>query len=486
METFRTIGIDLGITSAHTAVVVDPGGNPLARRQVRPTLESLSDLEQAALANSDSSTSLRIVLEPTGSAWLPVAVYFIRRGHTVFRVSSAKASDLRKFFKRHAKTNQIDALTLAKMPLIDPDCLLPLELAEGAAASLNRRVRACERLGRQIARHKTRIRELARQMMPALDEAMDRAFRDADRVVLEHYANPHRLAKVPVARLAARIHKETGRGSEYVTRKATAWVAVARAAVELYGEDPAVAFEDLADEIATEITMLKILSAELARHEAAREAAYLAVDERQLARSLPGVGIIGGPTLVAAMGRPGRFPRAASFRRFTGLTPRASETGESDAKGQVMSKAGANWLRDQLVQSANTARQVDPDLGRIYYTQMVERGAHHNKALCVVAGHLAERVWVTMLRQQPYVLRDLEGNAISVAEGKAIVAEHFSVPEEVRRRRRTKKNSGKAPHGVLLAQIGSASRGGDKRGDLPHSPVSAGSRASSRRALTTA
>lgn len=83
------------------------------------------------------------------------------------------------------------------------------------------------------------------------------------------------------------------------------------------------------------------------------------------------------------------------------LTPRASETGESDAKGQVMSKAGANWLRDQLVQSANTARQIDPELGRIYYTQMVERGAHHNKALCIVAAHLAERAWVTICAKSP-------------------------------------------------------------------------------------
>ena len=74
METFRTIGIDLGITSAHTAVVVDAAGVPLARRQVRPTLESFEALEAAALADSDASTSLRIVIEPTGSAWLPVAV----------------------------------------------------------------------------------------------------------------------------------------------------------------------------------------------------------------------------------------------------------------------------------------------------------------------------------------------------------------------------------------------------------------------------
>lgn len=483
METFRTIGIDLGITSAHTAVVVDPAGAVLARRQVRPTLDSFTDLEAAALAGSDASTSLQIVIEPTGAAWLPVAVFFIRRGHVVYRVSSAKASDLRKFFKRHAKTNQIDALTLAKMPLIDPDCLIPLELAEGEAASLNRRVRACARLGHQVSRHKTRIRELARQMMPTVDEAMDTAFRGADRVVLEHYADPRRLARVNEARLRALIMKHTGGGSAYAHRKAVAWIEVANDAVALYGDDPAVAFADLADEIVTEIAILKTLGAELARHEAAREEAYLVVDERQIARSLPGFGLMGGPTLVAAMGRPARFPRAASFRRFTGLTPRASETGESDAKGEAMSKAGSNWLRGQLVHSANMARQIDPELARIYYVQMVERGAHHNKALCVVASHLADRAWVVMSRQQPYVLRDLDGNPITVPEGKAIVSANFKVPEEVRRRRRTKKKSGKAPQGVLEAQP--HSRGAGKRGDLPLTSASPRDSASSRRTLAT-
>jgi hypothetical protein len=38
-----------------------------------------------------------------------------------------------------------------------------------------------------------------------------------------------------------------------------------------------------------------------------------------------------------------------------------------------MSKAGASWLRDQLVMSANVARTIDPELARIYYVQMVER-----------------------------------------------------------------------------------------------------------------
>ena len=129
----RTIGIDLGITSAHTACVVDGTGGVVCKRQVRPTLSRSARSRTRPWGRRPARRSA-VVMEPTGAAWLPVAVFFIRRGHLVYRVSSAKASDLRKFFKRHAKTNPIDALTLAKMPLVDPECLIPLELAEGPAA----------------------------------------------------------------------------------------------------------------------------------------------------------------------------------------------------------------------------------------------------------------------------------------------------------------------------------------------------------------
>jgi len=44
---------------------------------------------------------------------------------------------------------------------------------------------------------------------------------------------------------------------------------------------------------------------------------------------------------VAAMGDPARFPAGKAFRSFTGLVPKASETGETDRKGQAMSKAGS-------------------------------------------------------------------------------------------------------------------------------------------------
>jgi transposase len=167
------------------------------------------------------------------------------------------------------------------------------------------------------------------------------------------------------------------------------------------GHDPAIALSDLAEEITTEIRLLRLAETERAHHEAARDAALARVDPAGLATSVPGLGPVGATQLLAAMGRPGRFRNAAAFKSFTGLAPKASETGNTDRKSQPMSKAGHSALRTQLIQSANTARQLDPQLAAIYYTQMTERGAPHLKTLCVVAAHLAERAWLTLSRAKP-------------------------------------------------------------------------------------
>jgi hypothetical protein len=64
----------------------------------------------------------------------------------------------------------------------------------------------------------------------------------------------------------------------------------------------------------------------------------------------------------------------------------------------------------------------------IYYTHMVERGADHLKALCVVAGALAERAWAMMNRQMPYVICDIDGTPVTAEQAKRIIAQDFTVP----------------------------------------------------------
>jgi transposase len=464
----RLVGIDLGIASAHTVRVLDGAGSTLAKRKAWPTVESLTEVEAAALVGAPAGTRLEVVVEPTGPAWLPIAVFFAARGHAVYRVSSAKAADLRRFLSRHTKTNGIDADTLARLPLFDPAGLQPLELPGAGRAALDRRVRATDRLTQAAAEHKRRIKDLVRQLLPMTPLTGDLGA--ADLAVLERWADPNALLKAGVKRLTAVIAKASNnhQGAERARR----WIDAAEASIALYGDHPAVAFVDLAAEVATEVRLLRATQAELATHAAEREDCYRWVDPGALARSLPGLADVGGPALVAAMGDPARFRRGRQFRSFTGLVPKASETGDSDRKGQPMSKAGSSLLRTTMVRAADHARRQDPQLARIYYVQMVERGKDHLGALCVVAASLAERAWPVMDRGMPYVICDTDGRPVDEPEAKAIIAEHWTVPAEVRARRRSKK-VGKAPKNVHAGRSKPGARGAGERGDLPRSASSA-------------
>src|SRR5829696_6475716 len=370
----RLVGIDLGIASAHTVRVLDETGAMVAKRKAWPTAASLGEVEAAALAGCRAGTRLEVIVEPTGPAWLPIAVFFANRGHVVFRVSSQKAADLRRFLSRHTKTNGIDADTLARLALVDPAGLRPLQLPGPERAALDRRVRACDRLTRAGAEHKVRIKDLTRQLLPMTPLTGDLGA--ADLAVLERLADPNTLLKVGAKRLTAIIAKASH--NHQGVERAAEWIAAAEASVELYAGHAAVAFADLAAEVATEVRLLRAVQ-------------------------------------------------------------------------------------------ADHARKLDPQMARLYWVQMVERGKDHLGALCVVAAHLAERAWTVLNRGMPYVICDTNGRPVTPTEAAAIIAEHWTVPADVRARRRSKK-MGKAPQQVLSAQVKSDAPGADERGDLPHQP----------------
>lgn len=447
------VGIDLGIKTAHAVAILDEHGTVKGRRRCVPTVASLARIEADALAGAPAGTRLEVVLEPTGAAWLPIAVFFVRRGHAVFRVSSAKAAAFRRFLSRHAKSNRIDAEALARLPLVDPAGLVALELPDDPSARLRRRVRSADRLTEEITTRKQRIRELARQCYPMLQAVLTGEIAKSDIAVLCRWPDPHKLLDAGQQALRDQIW-QVAKGSIDLTQRAEGWWQAATDAVELYGYDPAVPFDELGAEIATQARLIEVLTIEQRRHADRREQLYRTVDPDQLARSLPGIATTGGPVLVAAMGRPGRFPNGPAFKSFCGLAPKASETGETDTKGQAISKAGLAWLRDQMLQSANTAWRVDPQLAAVYHHQMVARGAHHQKALTVVAAKLAERAWAVMSRGTPYVISDVDGTPVDKTRARQIIAERYVVPPEVRAARRSRKpqrGKGKAPHATPAA-----------------------------------
>ncbi len=204
--------------------------------------------------------------------------------------------------------------------------------------------------------------------------------------MLARYADPNallRLGKTRLTRLVA-----TASNNHLGAERAEQWLTAAAEAVALYGTHPAVAYLDLAAEVATEVRLLRAIQAELAGHAQAREQAY----------------------------------------RYA-------------------------------------------DLGAlVYHTQMVERGKDHLGAVCVVAAHLAERAWAVLSRGMPYVICDTDATPVSPARAKAIIAERYTVPAEVRARRRSKKTT-KAARPLTKSTVDMATTlalEAQSRGDLPH------------------
>jgi len=187
------------------------------------------------------------------------------------------------------------------------------------------------------------------------------------------------------------------------------------------------------------------------------------VHPEKLIESLPGVGKTVGPALLGEIENVDRFSSQAKFRSFMGIVPKQNDSGQRRKKGLMMSHDGSSRFRHLYYLAAETARQWDPQLAKIYYEGMVNKGKCHQEALAPVMAALANRTVAVLRRGGPYHLKDPEGNPVSKREARVLVKNFYTVPEKVRKRTRSKnsrereerrssqlrKRQPKAPHNWL-------------------------------------
>lgn len=142
-----------------------------------------------------------------------------------------------------------------------------------------------------------------------------------------------------------------------------------------------------------------------------------------------------GAGIVARFGDLDRFANLAGVRSFTGLVPKIDQSGLTHGHHGI-TKAGDPGLREVLYLAADYLRHIDPQLADRYHRLIVETGKHHDSALCHLATTLATRLAACWRRRERYLRRDIDGTPISQAEGRAIVAERYKIPDNVRQARR--------------------------------------------------
>ena len=424
------LGIDVACRAAHQASLADQAGRfAWSGRKFRTTAADLGRLWESV----PHGAALTVVMEPTRNAWVPLAAWFRRHGATVIMVPPEQSADLRDYYSKHAKSDRLDSRLLARLPLLHPDGLRPAE-GLGPADALRRATKLRASLVKRRNVIVARLDSYLELLGPAWHAAFggDLALYTPLRFLAAGYADPHALRRLGRARLTRFIwrYSHGAWGDEHAS-----WL-LAAAAETLQLWDGELSYPDLAEDIAAEARLALALCAEIRDLERKIAALLHQADPAAIMTSVPGVGAIGGAQILARLGDPARFQSLAGARSFTGLVPSLTASGVNGRHGPP-TKSGDAPLREALFMAADQARRIDPTLAARYHRLMVAQGKHHTSALCHISTALLTRIIACWRAATPYQIRDLDGTPLTTAQGRAIAAQRYRVPDELRAQRRT-------------------------------------------------
>lgn len=431
----RIIGIDLAVTAAHKAIVLDMGSNQFVTSVLSFHTDpaELEQLVNAARAGAAAEVRLIAVLEATGVAWYPVSVFLEQHGVAVYRVNGQQVAELRRLYQRHAKSDRIDVRVLPRLYLLCPERLHRLSLPDDALLTLQRAWREVHRLTALIAASKQRLLASDQLGWLGLSDLLP-PYEAAARWVREHWYDPWQVRAAGVAALTAAwqaVAPDPAADASWIA----ALVKKAEQVIGVYGSATRLDYAALQASVQREQT--RLAAYEQQAHEVRLKVMrplYRRLHPERYLETIPGVGQDSAVAYVAFIGDINRFPSLRDFRGWSGLIPFSRQSGEGEARGLHITQAGPEAIKSTAVLDAQVARLWDPQIAQIYHKQMVTYGKHFLQAICTCATHLLDRVYVVLREQRPYEVRDVDGTPVSATQAHTICLERYHVPDEVRRR----------------------------------------------------
>ena len=438
----RILGIDLAVTAAHKAIVLDQASNayvsPLLTFHTDPA--QLDSLLETARATASQPLRLQAVLEATAMSWYSVGQYLDRHNVDVYRVNGQQVADLRRVYQRHAKSDRIDARVLARLLLVMPDSLHRCFFPSGPLITLQRACREVKRLKDLVTASKNRI--LATDQLTWLGlKGIVSPYSQLAFWLRENWYDPWRVQAAGVEELAQAwqaVAPEEPVGISWVPEL----IQQAERVTALYDNPDVLDYAQFQASLQREQARLRQAD-EQAHHLRLKTVRPL---YRQLHPSLDletlrGVGQDSAAIYIAFIGDIKRFPSLRDFLGWTGLIPFSRQSGEAQARGLRVTKAGPNLVKATAFLNAGVARLWDPQIAAIYYRQMMQHGKHHLQATCACATHLLSRIYAVLRDDRPYELQDVDGTPVDKHTARRICQERYHVPDEVRQRnnRRVRK-----------------------------------------------
>ena len=379
------VGIDVA-KAAHVVCALEAPTGALKQRALKipATAEGYAQLGRA-LQQWGTKDSVLLGLEATGSLWEPLYDTLTQAGYTILLLNPRQTASWATSLGLRAKTDGIDAHTLARGLLAGyaRASVLPSEAVQS--------LRTLTRARRDLVQSQTAaLQRLHDDLVPLFPELVGQ---------LPHRASLSDPAILTDLRRYSSAQAIAGANVTELTHT------LAEASSKRWGQAEALAVQQLAQRSAAStraVTARSVvvrtlclhlldLRARLAELERALEEALEADDEAQRLQEIPGIGPQNAATIRAELGDVSRFSRVDQVIAYAGLEPRTHESGRF-AGQKRLSKRGPGALRHALYLAALVAARYRPEW-RERYRRLLDRGRAKKEALTILSRSLLKVIY---------------------------------------------------------------------------------------------
>jgi len=387
------IGIDIAKNNHEAAILSDSGELVGSTLKIVNSTAGAEKLLNTFAKSGVSVNNAVIGMEATGHYWLALYAFLTGKDYTVKVINPIITDAYRNMSVRKVKTDQIDAVVIAKV-------LRMGEYKETQTA--NEQTLALRQLCRFRAFQVDLCSDLKRKSIALLDQIFPeyaKLFSDtfgvASKEVLLNYTTPEELNQISTRKLANLLDKAS-RG-RFGKEKAQQIKDAASNSFGITIATDAFAFQlrQLLDQIFYIEGQVEVLDQQIA--------VYME-QTNSFITTIPGVGAVLGAVILGELGDISRFEDAKKIVAYSGIDASVSQSGEFEGTQMHMSKRGSPYLRRALYTAANVAAFHDPELSA-YYQRLRNRGKHHGVAIGAIARKLCFIIFSVLKENRPFESR---------------------------------------------------------------------------------
>jgi len=392
-----TLGIDVA-KRRHVATLLDEAGKRVFKNfSFAQSREGFKSLQHRIEVVDISTDNILIGMEATGHYWMIIYHCLADAGYQVRVINPMMTAARRNVGIRGSKSDSADSELIARI-LREADLKFSA-VPDDKTRQLRDLMRLRFECAQTLVAEKQRLTALLDLVFPEYATNFSDIFGSASMEVLSQFPTAKDLAKVDIRRLT-RILKEKSKG--HMGREHAKKLKMS--AKGSFAMNKSV--DSFALEIRFIVQRMNLLSTQI--EELAKQAKNHLKQEQKLLQSIPGIGPVWAPTILAEVlpvFHPEEKNGARKFVATAGLDVKLNQSGESKGRGK-MSKRGSKYLRTAAMQAAEVAALVSRDpMFKGVYDKQRNRGKKHKVALSHAANKLLHVVFSVLKNRKPYELR---------------------------------------------------------------------------------